>query len=44
MRALREKKLAKDMPALAAHLRAALKLDFPYIGYYPSPGTSAWQI
>jgi hypothetical protein len=41
IRALREKKLAKDMPALAAH---ALKLDFPYVGYYPSPGTPAWQV
>jgi hypothetical protein len=44
IRALREKKLAKDMPALAAHLRAALKLDFPYVGYYPPPGTSAWKV
>jgi CheY-like chemotaxis protein len=44
IRALRDKKLAKGMPRLAAHLRAALKLDFPYIGYYPPPGTSAWQI
>jgi DNA-binding NarL/FixJ family response regulator len=44
IRTFREKKLAKDMPALAAHLRAALKLDFPHFGYYPPPGMSAWQV
>jgi CheY-like chemotaxis protein len=44
IRALRDNKLAKDMPLLAAHLRAALKLYYPYVGYYPSPGTPAWQI
>lgn len=44
LRTLRDTKLAKGMPQLAAHLRAALKLNFPYIGYYPSPGTPAWQI
>src|SRR5262245_5783347 len=44
IRNLRERKLAKDMPTLAAHLRAGLKLAFPFFGYYPPPGTSAWQI
>ncbi len=43
IRTLRDNKLAKDMPRLAAHLRAALKLHFPFVGYYPPPGTSAWQ-
>jgi CheY-like chemotaxis protein len=43
-RALRDKKLAKDMPVLAAHLRAALKLNFPNVGYYPPVGTSSWQV
>jgi CheY-like chemotaxis protein len=45
LRTLRDNKLAKgNMPRLAAHLRAALKLEFPYIGYYPPPGTLSWQI
>jgi CheY-like chemotaxis protein len=33
-----------SMPRLATHLRATLKLDFPTFGYFPPPGTSAWQI
>jgi CheY-like chemotaxis protein len=45
IRTLYNNRLAKgSMPRLAAHLRAALKMDFPYIGYYPPPGTPAWQI
>jgi CheY-like chemotaxis protein len=44
IKSLRDKKLSKDMPRLAAHLRAALKLEFPYFGYYPPPGAPAWQI
>jgi CheY-like chemotaxis protein len=43
LRAVRDNKLAKDMPRLAAHLRASLKMEFPYIGYYPVPGTLGWQ-
>ncbi len=38
------KKLANGMPNLAAHLTAALKLDFPKFGYYPPPGTPRWKI
>jgi DNA-binding response OmpR family regulator len=40
---LRDKKLALSMPRLASHLRATLKMEFPYLGYYPPPGASAWQ-
>jgi hypothetical protein len=36
-------KLANDMPNLAAHLKAALKLEAPHFGYYPTPGTPAWK-
>src|SRR5262249_30820122 len=38
------KKLAKKMPNLAVHLEAALRLDFPHVGYFPPPGTPAWKI
>jgi CheY-like chemotaxis protein len=44
LRNLCDKMANGSMPRLAAHLRAALKLAFPHIGYYPPPGTSAWQI
>jgi hypothetical protein len=37
------RKLGKDMPQLAAHLKAALKLDFPHFGYYPPAGTPTWN-
>lgn len=36
-------KLDKDMPKLAAHLRAALKLDFPDFGYHPPRDTPGWK-
>jgi CheY-like chemotaxis protein len=44
IRAFRDKLAKGSMPNLAAHLRAALKLDFPYIAYYPPAGAPAWQI
>jgi hypothetical protein len=37
------KKLAKDMPRLAAHLKASLKLEFPDIAYYPPATTPPWK-
>jgi hypothetical protein len=44
IRAFLRDKLAKDMPDLAAHLTAALKLDSPHFGYYPPVGAPAWKI
>jgi hypothetical protein len=37
-------KLAESMPQLHAHLKEALRLDFPHFGYFPPPGTPAWEI
>jgi hypothetical protein len=37
------RRLREDMPELAAHLTAALKLDFPHFGYFPPAGTPAWE-
>jgi hypothetical protein len=37
------KELAGDMPKLAAHLNAALKLEYPDFGYYPPPDTIPWK-
>jgi hypothetical protein len=39
-----QKKLKKRMPQLAAHLKAALKLEYPEFGYYPPDPPPAWQI
>jgi hypothetical protein len=39
---LRRKLATEGMPRLAAHLHS-LKKEFPFVGYYPPPGTSAWQ-
>jgi hypothetical protein len=35
--------LGQHMPQLAAHLKAALKLDFPHFGYYPPASTPSWN-
>jgi hypothetical protein len=37
------RKLGTDMPQLAAHLKASLKLDFPEFGYYPPDPPPDWQ-
>lgn len=37
-------KLAKDMPKLAAHLKAAIQLDYPHFGYTPPTGSASWEI
>jgi hypothetical protein len=34
----------KYMPHLANHLVAALKLEYPHVGYYPPSGSSAWNM
>jgi len=44
IRRLRDKKLVKNMPNLAAHLKATLKFDIPDFGYYPPHGTPSWKI
>jgi hypothetical protein len=44
IRTFLKNKLAKDMPSLAAHLTASLRLDFPDVGYYPPAATPAWKI
>jgi hypothetical protein len=37
-------KLAKEgMPLLAAHLKDALKLDYPHVGYYPDDPVPPWK-
>lgn len=41
MKKLREQ--TPQMPKLAAHLKAALKLDRPHFGYYPPPGQPRWK-
>jgi len=43
IRGLVRKKLVKNMPNLAAHLTATLKLDFPHFGYFPPTGTPDWN-
>jgi hypothetical protein len=43
LRTLIRVKLKRDMPQLAAHLKASLKLDFPEFGYYPPSPPPAWQ-
>jgi len=35
LRNFRRDKLTHQMPNLAAHLKATLKLDFPKFGYFP---------
>jgi hypothetical protein len=42
-RTLMREKLKRDMPQLAAHLKASLKLDCPEFGYYPPSPPPAWQ-
>ena len=37
------RKLKGDMPHLAAHLKASMKLDFPEFGYYPPDPPPDWQ-
>jgi hypothetical protein len=44
IRAFLREKLAKDMPKLATHLTAALKLEFPEFGYFPPGDTPTWKI
>jgi hypothetical protein len=43
MRTFTGAKLKKDMPQLAAHLKASMKYDFPHVGYYPPDGTPRWK-
>lgn len=43
LRGLREK-LAKDMPRLAEHLTATLKIAKPHIAYCPSSGDRSWNL
>lgn len=43
IRAFVRNKLAERMPRLSAHLRAALRLELPDIGYYPPAGTPPWK-
>src|SRR5262249_18312718 len=43
LRTFVREKLVKDMPQLAAHLQASLKLDFPEFGYYPPDPAPDWQ-
>ncbi|HEY1380592.1 MAG TPA: hypothetical protein VGF55_27575 [Gemmataceae bacterium] len=43
LRTFRTKKLATDMPQLAAHLHASLKMELPEFGYYPPEPAPAWQ-
>jgi hypothetical protein len=38
------RKLKSDMPNLAAHLKAYLKLEFPEFGYYPAHPSPDWHI
>jgi hypothetical protein len=38
------KKLKAEMPQLAAHLKASLKLNYPDFGYYPPDPPPAWQV
>src|SRR5262249_3030922 len=38
------KKLATEMPQLAAHLNTYLKLEQPDFGYFPPINTPAWKI
>jgi hypothetical protein len=43
LRTFLREKLAQDMPQLAAHLKASLKLDFPEFSYYPPDPPPDWQ-
>ena len=43
LRALR-RLLGKDMPRLAAHLKASLKPAMPNLGYYPPVGMPGWLV
>jgi hypothetical protein len=43
LRTLLRDTLDTDMPKLAGHLRASLKLEKPHVSYFPPPGTAPWQ-
>jgi hypothetical protein len=43
LRNLIRKKLNQEMPRLAAHLLASLKLDYPEFGYFPVDPSPNWQ-
>jgi hypothetical protein len=43
LRTFTRERLPEQMPQLAAHLKASLKLDFPDFGYYPPDPAPDWQ-